>query len=106
MKLSVLASAVVLATTTLVANAATQHPALSRHQAERIALAKVPHGHVRSAELENEQHALVWSFDITTPGTRSITEILVNANTGAIVDVQHETPKQQAAEAAEDRAHK
>ena len=106
MKTPILAAVLAIAAPVLAANAGPQHPAISRHQAERIALAKVPGGHVRSAELENEQHALVWSFDITTPGTRSITEILVNAKTGSIVDVQHETPRQQAAEAAEDRAHK
>lgn len=73
---------------------------LSRAAAEKIALAKVPSGTVKSAELEREKGALVWSFDISTPTSRDIHEILVNAKTGAIVDTSIETPAAQSREAA------
>ena len=77
----------------------TRQAAIKKAQAERIALARVPHGTITSAEIENEHGKLVWSFDIPTPGTPDITEVLVNAKTGAIVTVNKETPTQQAAEA-------
>ncbi|MGI8890064.1 MAG: PepSY domain-containing protein [Chthoniobacterales bacterium] len=77
---------------------------ISKTQAEQIALGKVPNGKVQNAEIENEHNALVWSFDIVTPGTRSITEVLVDAKTGKIANLQVETPKDQANEAAADKA--
>lgn len=76
---------------------------VSKAAAQKIALAKVPSGTVKSAELEQEKGALVWSFDISTPKSRNIHEILVNARTGAIVDAAIETPKAQAKEAAADK---
>jgi len=77
---------------------AKSHIKVSKAQAEQIALAKAPGGEIKSSELEHEKGALVWSFDIATPGTRDITEVLVDANTGAIVEVAKETPSQQQAE--------
>lgn len=89
---------------TAAADAASSKPVIAKEQASRIALAEVPNGHIQSSELENEHHALVWSFDISRPDTRTITEILVDARTGKIVDVQEETLQQQNDEAAADRA--
>ena len=76
---------------------------ITKTQAGKIALAKVPHGKIQSAEIENEHHALVWSFDIAKPGAKDITEVLVNAKTGKIVEISTETPKAQAKEHAEDK---
>ena len=72
---------------------------VKRNEAQRIALKQAPQGTIKSAEIENERGKLVWSFDISTPGTRDITEVLVDANNGAILSVAKETAKQQAAEA-------
>lgn len=77
---------------------------ITKTQAEQIALAKVPQGKIQSAEIENEHHALVWSFDIVKPGSKDITEVLVNARTGKIVSVDTENPAAQAKERAEDKA--
>ncbi len=77
---------------------------ITKAQAEKIALQKVPHGKVQSAEIENEHHALVWSFDIVKPGSKDITEVLVNAKTGKIVDVSTENRAAQAKESAADKA--
>lgn len=77
-------------------------PDVSRAAAERTALASVPAGTIKSAELERERNALVWSFDIAKPRTRTITEVLVDAKTGKILHIEHETPAQQRAEAAAD----
>jgi uncharacterized membrane protein YkoI len=53
--------------------------------------------------LEKEHGLPVWSFDITTPGSPDITEVLVNANTGEIVKTEIETPAHQAEEAKKDK---
>ena len=72
-------------------------------QARRTALAAVPHGRIRSAELEREHGRLIYSFDIAVPGRRGIEEVNVNAIDGRIVAHEHEGP---AAERAEARAER
>jgi uncharacterized membrane protein YkoI len=79
---------------------------ITKTVAEHIALRKVPHGSIKSAEIENEKGHLVWSFDIARPGTRDITEILVDAKTGKIISIQTESPRNQAKEAAADKKPK
>ncbi len=76
---------------------------ITKVEAEQIALAKVPHGIVKSAEIEKEKGRIVWSFDIARPGTNDITEILVDAKTGKIISTQIESPRDQAKEAAADK---
>ena len=69
----------------------------------RPALARVPHAVVQGSELERERGKLVWSYDLTTPKSKNITEVQVDAITGKVVGVNVETPKDQAKEAAADR---
>ena len=76
---------------------------ITKAQAEKVALARVPKGKIQSAEIENEQHALVWSFDIVEPGSKDITEVLVNAKTGKIISLSTETPAAQAQESSADK---
>ncbi len=78
---------------------------VSKQQAEQIALAKVPNAKIQSAEIEHEHHTLVWSFDMVKPGDKNVTEVLVHAKTGKIVEVSTENPADQAKEKAEDQAH-
>lgn len=78
---------------------------ISKQQAEHIAMAKVPHAKIQSAEIENEHHALVWSFDMVKAGSKNVTEVLVDAKTGKILDVSTENPTDQAKEKTEDKAH-
>ncbi|MBI3874927.1 MAG: PepSY domain-containing protein [Verrucomicrobia bacterium] len=68
---------------------------ISRADAEKAALAKVPGGTIKEGELEKEHGKLIWSFDIATPGTKDVTEVQVDAVTGAVVSVEKETPEQQ-----------
>ena len=75
---------------------------VSEAQATAIALAKVPRGIVKSAELEEEHGRLVWSFDIAKPATKGVTEIQVDAKTGKIASVKKETSAQEAKEAKAD----
>ena len=68
---------------------------ISKEKARQIALEKVP-GKVESSELEREKGTLVYSFDIRAG--KDITEVLVSAIDGHIVDVSHETAAKEAAE--------
>ena len=61
---------------------------ISRADAEKTALAKVPGGTIKEGELEKEHGKLIWSFDIATAGAKDITEVQVNAVTGEIVSVE------------------
>lgn len=70
------------------------------------ALAKVPGGKVQSAEIEKEDGKLVYSFDIKVAGKSGIDEVLVDAMTGAVISVAHETPADEAKEAKDDMAKK
>jgi uncharacterized membrane protein YkoI len=79
---------------------------VTKQEAERIALAGVLNGKIKSAELEKEQGLLIWSFDIAKPGTKNLTEVWVDAKTGKIASLKVETPKDQAKEAAADKAKK
>ena len=75
---------------------------VSRADAEKAALAKVPGGTIKDGELEKEKGRLIWSFDITTPGSADITEVAVCATSGEVMSVTKETPEEQAKEKAED----
>lgn len=79
---------------------------ITKGEAEHLALERVPHGSIKSAEIENEKGHLVWSFDISTPGTRDITEVLIDAKSGEMISQQTETPGDQAKEAAQDKKAK
>jgi uncharacterized membrane protein YkoI len=71
---------------------------VSKADAERIALAQVHNGTVKESELEKEKGRLIWSLDISTPDSKDITEVNVDAITGQIVNVEKETAKQEGAE--------
>ena len=75
---------------------------VSEAQAKSTALNKVPHGIVKSSELETEKGKLVWSFDIAQPSTKGVTEIQVDAITGKIASLKIETAAQEAKEAKAD----
>jgi Na+-transporting NADH:ubiquinone oxidoreductase subunit NqrC len=72
--------------------------------ATATALAKVPGGAVQSAEIEKEGGKLVYSFDIKVAGKKGIEEVLIDATTGAVISVDHETPADEAKEAKDDKA--
>ncbi len=76
---------------------------ITKAQAEKTALAKVPNGKIKSGELEKEHGKLVWSFDISTPHSKNITEVQVDAKTGKTASVKIETAKEKAAEKKENK---
>lgn len=63
---------------------------VSKADAQAIALTKVPNGTVKDCELEREHGKLIWTFDLTTPDSKDITEVNIDALTGGIVNVEHE----------------
>lgn len=68
---------------------------ISKADAQKIALEKVPGGTIKEGEIEQENGKLIWSFDIATAGTKEITEVQVDALTGAVVDVSKESVAEQ-----------
>ena len=81
---------------------AAEKATIERAAAEKIALARVPGGAIKEAELETEHGKLVWSFDIAQKSSPNVIEVQVDAKTGEIVSVETETPGDQAKEAAAD----
>lgn len=80
---------------------------ISRDSAKTVALARVAAGSkVKSSELEREKGTIVYSFDITVPGQTGVEEILVSAIDGSVVSQEHETPKQEKAEAKKEKQEK
>jgi hypothetical protein len=71
---------------------------VSRAEAEKSALAKVPGGTIKEGELEKEKGKLIWSFDISVPGSSDIKEVQVNAITGEVVSVETESAAAEAKE--------
>ena len=70
---------------------------ISKAEAEKLAMEKVPGGTIKEGELEKEKGKLIWSFDVSTPGTTDITEVHVDAITGAVT-TEKETAQQEAKE--------
>ena len=71
--------------------------------AQAAAQAKVPGGTIKSAEIEEENGKLIYSFDIVTKGKSGVDEVNVDAMTGT-VDLKHESPADEAKEKAQDAA--
>ena len=69
---------------------------VSKDAAEKTALAKVPNGSIKEAEIEKEHGKLIWSFDVTAPDTKDITEVNVDAITGDVVSVEKEAAGEKA----------
>jgi hypothetical protein len=76
---------------------------VSRADAEKTALAKVPGGTIKEGELEKEKGKLIWSFDISVPDSKDIKEVQVNAITGEVVSVETETASAEAKEKKKDK---
>lgn len=73
--------------------------------ATRTAAARVPNGHIRSAEIEKEHGKLIYSFDIAVPRQEGIQEVNVDAMTGAVIAVEHESSAAEMNEKAKDAKH-
>jgi uncharacterized membrane protein YkoI len=76
---------------------------ITKAEAEKIALAKVPSGTIKEGELEKEKGKLIWSFDISIPGSKDIKEVQVDALSGEIVAEETETPAAEKKEKKEEK---
>jgi len=75
---------------------------ITKADAQATALAKAPNGIIKEAELEREHGKLIWSFGIATPDSKDITEVNVDAVTGAVVNVEHEKEEREKGEKEKD----
>ncbi|MEO8200866.1 MAG: PepSY domain-containing protein [Gemmatimonadota bacterium] len=66
---------------------ATIRPDSARH----LAMNKVPGGKVVEAVIEREDGRIVYSFELKVAGKSGVEEVLVDARTGAVVSVEHES---------------
>jgi hypothetical protein len=48
---------------------------VTKHQAKRIALARVKSGTIKCAKLEKENGVLIWSVDVTQPGKKDLRRV-------------------------------
>ncbi len=75
---------------------------ITESAAAAIAQKRVPAGKIEGVELEREKGKLMYSYDIKTAGKSGIDEVNIDAVTGKIIAFEHETPKMEKKEAAED----
>lgn len=75
---------------------------VSADSALHIARLRVPRGTVAAREIEEEDGKLIYSFDMKVPGRTGIDEVNVNARTGAVVGVEHESPATETRERGSD----
>ena len=68
---------------------------VSKDDAQKTALAKVPNGTIKESELEKKHGKLIWSFDVATPDTKDITKVNVDAVTGDVVSTDKESADDQ-----------
>ena len=79
---------------------------VTKHEAKKIALAKVKRGAIKCVALEAENGVLIWSIDIAQPPQKDLTDVWVDATTGKITAVEIETPIYEKKEVAEEKAKK
>ena len=79
---------------------------VTKHQAKRIALARVKRGAIKCVVLEKENGVLIWSVDVAQPPSKDLTDVWVDATTGKITAVETETPITEMKEVAEHKAKK
>ena len=79
---------------------------VTKHQAKKIALARVTRGTIKCVELEKENGVLIWSVDVAQPPSKDLTDVWVDATTGKITAVEVETPITEMKEVAEHKAKK
>ena len=79
---------------------------VTKHEAKKIALARVKRGTIKCVELEKENWLLIWSIDIAQAPKKDLTDVWVDATTGQITAVEVETPITEKKEIAEQKVKK
>lgn len=75
---------------------------ISEAVATAAAQKRIPKGAIQAMELERENGHLMYSYDFKTQGRSGIDEVNVDANTGKVLHVGHESPATEKKEAAAD----
>jgi len=75
---------------------------ISEPEAAAIAMKRVPKGKIEAVELEREDGKFLYSYDLRTPGKSGLDEVHIDAMTGKIISVVHETPAMEKKEAADE----
>jgi hypothetical protein len=70
--------------------------------AAAVAQKRISTGKISSVELERENGKLMYSYDLKIPGKSGTEEVNVNAVTGKIIAVEHESAAAERKEAAAD----
>ncbi|MEO7086241.1 MAG: PepSY domain-containing protein [Gemmatimonadaceae bacterium] len=73
---------------------------ITEEVAAATAQKRLPKAKIEAVELERENGKLQYSYDMKTEGKSGIDEVNVNAVTGKIIAVAHETPATEKKEAA------
>ena len=79
---------------------------VTESDAARTAESHIKHGRIQAVELENEGGKLIYSYELKVPGKSGIEEVNVDAKTGKVVSTEHETPKAEKKEAAQEAKEK
>jgi uncharacterized membrane protein YkoI len=80
---------------------------ITSDSAVAVARARLPKATIHSAEIEEEDGKLIFSFDMKTAGKSGIDEVNVDALTGKLVGkVQHESAADEKKEADDEAAKK
>lgn len=74
--------------------------------AAETAQKRVPKGKIEGVELEMEKGKLIYSYSLKTEGKSGTEEVNVNAMTGKVVGVMHESAAAEKKEAAEEKKPK
>jgi hypothetical protein len=75
---------------------------ITEASAAAMAHKRFPKAQIDAVELENENGKLIWSYDMKTAGKSGIDEVNIDARTGKLVGVGHESPASEKKEAAAD----
>ena len=78
------------------------HARITRAQAERMALGRVPGGSLQHAKLLRENGELIWSVDILTPLTRKVAAVQIDAYSGQVLSKLAQNPADRAEESVAD----
>lgn len=62
--------------------------------ARATALERVPGGQIVAAELEEEDGSLIYSYDVKVGGQEGVQEVHVDATTGKVTQVEHESSEE------------
>jgi uncharacterized membrane protein YkoI len=76
----------------LLPGAAGAQSAVTRERAETSALKLVPGGAIVNGNLERLKDRLLWSFDVSIPGSKNVRAIQIDARTGILVSNVVEGP--------------